>query len=144
MKKLHLWIFSLLCVETCLSYHVMFYHDIGTKSHLIQYSPMVEELLRQGHQVTSVFFDSLKIKHENYTEIIVPNPFESAYKGFTRVLMDKGGMSVWNYKLWVFMYDAWSSAIKDIALSPVREEKIVELMKSGRKVDLFVTKVSTG
>ena len=85
MKSLHLLIFSAICVETCFSYHVMFYHDIGTKSHVIQFSPMVEELLRQGHEVTSVFCFSLKIKHENYTEIIVPNPFESAYKGFTKV-----------------------------------------------------------
>ena len=60
-------------------------------------------------------------------------------KGFTRVLMDKGGMSVWNYKMWIFMYDAWSSAIEDIALSAVREKRIVELMKSGKGVDLFVT-----
>ena len=139
MKSLHLWIFSALCLETCLSYHVMFYHDIGAKSHLIQYSPMVEELLRQGHEVTSVFFNSLKIKHENYTEIIVPNAFESAYKGFTKVLMADGGMSVWNYKLWLFMYEAWTGAVKDIALTPVREKKIVELMKSEKKVHLFVT-----
>ena len=53
--------------------------------------------------------------------------------------MDKGGMSPWNYKMWIFIYEAWSGAIKDIALSPVKEKRIVDLMKSGKKVDLLVT-----
>ena len=45
---------------------------------------MVEEVLRRGHEVTGVFFDTLEIENENYTEIVVPNPFENAYKGFTK------------------------------------------------------------
>ena len=84
MKSLYLCILLVSSVKTCQSYHVMFYHDIGTKSHLFQYYPLVEEVLRRGHEVTGVFFDTLKIENENYTEIVVPNPFENAYKGFTK------------------------------------------------------------
>ena len=64
-----LLLFSSLCglQQQCMSYHVVFYHNWGTKSHLIQISPLVEELLDRGHDVTSVLYDTLKVKHENYT-----------------------------------------------------------------------------
>ena len=56
--------------------NVLFVHDVGTKSHLIQLFPVVEGLLEKGHHVTGVFFSSSKIVHPNYTEILVPNCFE--------------------------------------------------------------------
>ena len=59
------------CIQTSLSYHVLFYHNWGTKSHLIQFAPVVEELLGRGHEVTAVIFNSIKMKNENsYYKII--------------------------------------------------------------------------
>ena len=54
-------------------YHVMFIHEMGTKSHLLQLFPMVETLLARGHEVSGVFYSPSKINHENYTEILLPN-----------------------------------------------------------------------
>ena len=45
---------------------------MGTTSHLITMKPIVEELLRRNHSVTSIFFQSIDISHENYTEIVLP------------------------------------------------------------------------
>ena len=54
-------------------YHVMFIHEAGTKSHLLQLFPIVETLLARGHEVSGVFYSPSKIRHENYTEILLPN-----------------------------------------------------------------------
>ena len=54
-------------------YHVMFIHEMGTKSHLLQLFPMVETLLARGHEVSGVFYSPSKINHKNYTEILLPN-----------------------------------------------------------------------
>ena len=44
----------LLGVQAGLGYHVLFYHTLGTRSHLLQYKPLVAELLTRGHKVGSV------------------------------------------------------------------------------------------
>ena len=54
------------------SYDILFVHNMGTRSHLITLKPIVEELLRRNHSVTSIFFQSIDISHENYTEIVLP------------------------------------------------------------------------
>ena len=38
------------------SYDILFVHNMGTRSHLITLKPIVEELLRRNHSVTSIFF----------------------------------------------------------------------------------------
>ena len=53
------------------THHVLFVHTLGSKSHLIQMAPLVQELAERGHQVTGIFFNTLKIEHENYKEIVV-------------------------------------------------------------------------
>ena len=45
---------------------------MGTRSHLITMKPIIEELLRRNHSVTSIFFQSIDVSHENYTEILLP------------------------------------------------------------------------
>jgi hypothetical protein len=49
-----------LYVSEASCYNIIFFHNMGTRSHLIQMSPLVEELLDRGHTVTGVFFGSLK------------------------------------------------------------------------------------
>ena len=55
-----------LFVNHATSFHIMFVHEIGTKSHLLQIFPLVESLLSKGHEVTGLFYSPSKIKHENY------------------------------------------------------------------------------
>merc|ERR1711936_30601 len=45
-------------LSPCAGYEVLIYHDMGTKSHLLQLYPIVEKLLDNGHKVTGVYFNS--------------------------------------------------------------------------------------
>jgi hypothetical protein len=49
--------------------HVLFYHVVGTVSHINFAKALIEDLLSHGHSVTSAFYHPTKIIHENYTEI---------------------------------------------------------------------------
>ena len=51
--------------------HILFFHNMGTRSHLIAMSALAEGLVQNGHKVTSVFYAKSKIDHENYKEILI-------------------------------------------------------------------------
>ena len=51
--------------------HILFFHQLGTKSHIFLQKTLVEGLLERGHQVTTVFYVKTSIVHENYTEILI-------------------------------------------------------------------------
>ena len=106
-----LFVSALFCVQTCSSYHVLMYHNIGTKSHVLQYEPLVEELLARGHEVTACFFHPLKIEHENYTQIVVPNVMEGIQKEASKIMMEEGGNTVWNWKMIQFGIQAWTDSL---------------------------------
>ena len=108
---------------------------MGTKSHLLQLYPIVEKLLDIGHKVTGVYFYSAKIKHENYTEILIENPFEDKMAEISKMFMEKGGTSIFNFKIWKASWEAWSSVIEDMALLPWRHPEISQLIKTGRRFD---------
>ena len=141
MKILSTLVLSALCVQTCMSYHVLVYHTWGTKSHILQIAPIVEELLARGHEVTTCFFHPLKLNHENHTEIIVPNAIEGMSKEMSKLLLEEGH-SVWNLKIIKFAVQALGDVMEDIALTPIKVNEIDSLMKSGKKVDLLVTMFS--
>ena len=130
---------SIVCFQTCVSYHVLMYHNVGKKSHIIQFKPLVEELLERGHEVTSCFFHPLKLTNENYTEIMVPNVMEKIQKARSKVVLEEGGQSVWNFRYIQYEIKTWSDFLDDIALMPVNVGEMDSLMKSGKKVDLLVT-----
>ena len=50
-----------LAVGASEGYHVVVFHNWGTKSHLIHFAPMVEGLLDRGHHVTAVVFSTLNV-----------------------------------------------------------------------------------
>jgi len=114
---------------------ILIFHDMGTRSHLIQLYPIVEKLLDSGHQVTGVYFNSAKIKHENYTEILIDNPFEEKMKDISKMFMEKGGTNPFNLKLWKASWEAWSSVIEDMSMLPWRHPEISQLIKTGRQFD---------
>ena len=102
-------------------YHIMMVHDMGTKSHLLQLYPIVEKLLDQGHEVTSIFYASAKIQHENYTEVLVPN-MADAFKDMGDKVMKKGGQSLINFQLWKDAITLYSEVVDDMALSTYNNE----------------------
>ena len=139
MKILNTLVLSALCVQTCVSYHVLVYHTWGTKSHILQIAPIVEELLARGHEVTTCFYHPLKLNHENHTEIIVPNLIEGMQKEMSKLFLEEGGQSVWNLKIIKFAIRALGDVMDDLALTPIKVKEIDSLMKSGKKVDLMLT-----
>ena len=55
--------------------HVLFFHQLGTKSHIFLQKTLVEGLLKRGHQVTTVFYVKTNIIHENYTEVLIKDRY---------------------------------------------------------------------
>ena len=51
--------------------HILFFHNAGTRSHLIAMSALAEGLVEQGHQVTSVIYAKSNIVNDNYKEILI-------------------------------------------------------------------------
>ena len=51
--------------------HILFFHNAGTRSHLITMMALAEGLVENGHQVTAAWYNEAKIKHENYNEILI-------------------------------------------------------------------------
>ena len=94
-----IFLVSTVCVQTSMSYHVLFYHNWGTKSHIIQFAPVLEELLGRGHEVTAVIFNSIKLKNENYTEILVPNAGEQIISKISEATMSQNGQILTQLKL---------------------------------------------
>ena len=128
-------------IRTSLSYHVLFYHNWGTKSHLIQFAPVMEELLGRGHEVTAVIYNSIKVKNENYTEILVPNAGDRVTNEVSQVLMSQNR---WNFTMWMSLYEQGKQSLEDIAVQPLRDDKFKAFLKSEKKVDLIVAVMGTG
>ena len=51
--------------------HILFFHNMGTRSHLIAMSALAEGLVQHGHKVTAVWYAKSKIHHENFREIFI-------------------------------------------------------------------------
>ena len=51
--------------------HILFFHNAGSKSHLIVMSALAQGLLDHGYMVTTVFFAKSNIEHESYNEIMI-------------------------------------------------------------------------
>ena len=51
--------------------HILFFHNAGSRSHLIAMSALAQGLLDHGYMVTTVFFAKSNIEHENYNEILI-------------------------------------------------------------------------
>ena len=51
--------------------HILFFHNAGSRSHLIAMSALAQGLLDHGYIVTTVFFANSNIEHENYNEILI-------------------------------------------------------------------------
>jgi len=84
------------------SYHVLFVHNIGTRSHLITMKPLIEETLGRGHKVTSIFFNTIQLSHENYTEIVIPSVLDILMEEGSKKMMEKGGNNIFDPSLWLW------------------------------------------
>ena len=51
--------------------HILFFHNQGTRSHLIVLSALAKTLMENGYKVTTVFYGKSNILHENHNEILI-------------------------------------------------------------------------
>jgi UDP:flavonoid glycosyltransferase YjiC (YdhE family) len=128
----------LLAISGAHSYHVLFVHTLGTRSHLITMRPLVEELLHRGHRVTAIFFQSLKLGHENYTEIVIPSMLEEVMEATSKKVMEKGGGNMMNPSIWLWMYNFYKERFADLALDVVTTEPVKQLIRERPKIDVLV------
>ena len=65
--------FSSLCylIQSASKGHILFFHDRGTRSHIVVLSAAAQALVDAGFEVTTVFYAKTNIVHENYNEIII-------------------------------------------------------------------------
>ena len=123
-------------------HHILVFHNLGTKSHLIQLTPIMEELLADGTKVTAILFSSVGIEHKNFTEILLPTDVDAGMTQLSKVVMDKPGL--FDPRLWKFLYNAATWDVTDVALDVVRPIQVQQLIEERPKVDAVVTMWSTG
>ena len=128
---------SLLSLTSC--HHVLFVHTLGTKSHLIQMKPVIEEMLKRSHTVTTIFFDSVKIKHKNYTDIVIPNILDSVWAEASKMIMEKGGNTPFNPSLWWWAYNFYTSKMEQLSLDHIRRDDVMKLIRDRTKIDAVIT-----
>ena len=103
--------------------------------------PLIEELLAKDHQVTSIFFNSLKINHSNYTEIVIPNKMDEFYEVASKRLMKEGANPL-SPSLWLWAYHLYQENMKSWALDMLNED-VIQLIKAKPKIDVMLTFMHT-
>jgi len=87
--------------------HLVFFHNFGTKSQLIQMTPLIQELLDRNHTVTAIIYKTIQVNHPNYTEVLLHNTsafIDDVYSGIGQKALSKEGGS-WlspKFLIWVF------------------------------------------
>jgi len=123
-------------------HHVLVFHNLGTKSHLLLLTPIMDQLLADGNKVTAILFNSVGIEHENFTEILLPTDVDAGMEQLSKVVMQKPGL--FDPRLWKFLYEAATWDVTDVALNAVRPAQVQQLIKKRPRVDAVVTMWSTG
>ena len=156
-----LLLLSLLAVAANLnlSHHILVFHGFGSKSNLLLFAPLMEELLDRGNRVTSILFSSVGIEHENLTEIVLPTDTSVLTARLSNLVMQKPGFSFQTFlvliqivfysglgdrRLWSLLYDAATWDPEPFALESVRPPEVQELIRQKPKVDAVVTQWATG
>ena len=124
-------ILTSLAVSVCDCYHVLLYHNGGTKGNLIQIQPVIEEVLNRGHEVTSILYSTLGMEHQNYTEFIVPNGFESIYTVVNKLAVEGTGLE--SAKFWTTVLPAFNECIENVAIQPFKVESVEKFLKLEKK-----------
>ena len=65
--------------------HILFFHNAGTRSHLIALNGLVESLVEHGYEVTTVFYAKSKFEHKNYNQIVIEDRYIVEYIHLLRI-----------------------------------------------------------
>ena len=132
-------VFLLLLLPLCKAYHVLFVHNMGTKSNLITMKPVLEEMLERGHKVTTVIYNTLDLNnHQNYTEVVVPSVTEQLIVDVSKKMMGKEGTNFLSPSFWIWVYNLYKDRMGNIALDMFTAEPVLDLIKKRPKVDVVM------
>ena len=143
MKQVYQTFLQLLLLTTCQGFNIMILHNFGTKSHLYQIFPMVEELLARGNHVTGAYYGSAGIEHENYTEIIIPNLYDKILSEFTTMLV-KDGVGATSPRLIWWGINIWYGINDELAEKTFGNPEIKKMIEEKTKVDVVITMLPFG
>ena len=124
------------------AHHVLFFHNLGPRSHLIQLSPIMEQLLENGNQVTAIIFSTVDIKHDNYTEIVLRASLDEGMEKFSQMVVRRD--SLLDPELWKWIYKMVTEDLKEHALDVVKHPEVQKLIKTRPRVDAVVTMWTAG
>ena len=88
--------------------------------------------------MTAAIFDSVKIQHENFTEILLESDLEGLTASGSRLLMDDKGMSFFNPDFWSWIYKFYQVKVKQLAMDMVQQPRIQKMIRDKVKVDAVV------
>jgi len=91
--------------------------------------------------VTSIFFNTIQLNHENYTEIVIPSVIDKLYDVGSKKLMEKGGNNIFNPQLWLWAFNMYQEYMDDFALDVLSPEPVLELIKKKPKIDVVVSMI---
>ena len=99
----------------------------------------MSELVDRGHKVSAIVFNSVKIKNENFTEIVIPYAMDTLFAEASKKLMEKGGTSMMNPTWGWWAFNLYRSKMKELSLDLVRTQEVQQFIQSGTKIDAVIT-----
>ena len=77
------------------------------------------------------------MKHENYTEMVIPSQFDTVMEEYSKKSMEEG-MSEYSPTFWIWSIGFYKEKMKDLALDAFKSKEVVEFLKRRPKVDAMV------
>lgn len=75
-------------------YKILYMVPIHGKSHWVYAENFIEALLNKGHEVTCITnFEYRGKPHQNYTDVMIEDPFNFASMGIYRILLRSSAIS---------------------------------------------------
>ena len=132
--------------STASSKHVLMVFPISLRSTRIQLDPLIERLLKQGHEVTAVFSFPSSISHRNYHEKVIPDSAVDWYERFSeKVFLNEAGPDLGSFKTFKTMLQEDLNCVQaDYEMLHVYDELEDLIKDKNRKIDTLMVTAYTG
>merc|ERR1711862_429300 len=117
--------------------HIVFFHNVGTGSHLQGIRAMAQGLLQKGHKVTTILYQPLRITHAHYKEILIEDMYEKIIQERGAVML-KEGKNIFSWRLWRTSISLWNSFFEHCA-DIYDHPDVLNLMDNTETIDVVIT-----
>ena len=119
---------------------------ISLNSTRIQLDPLIEELLKQSHEITAVFSVPSSIKHMNFHEKVIPDSAVDWYTRFSeKVFLNEAGPNLGSFKTFKTMLQEDLNCVQfDHEMLHVYEELEDIIKDKNRQIDVMMVTAYTG